>query len=273
MKPSVFFLICIAFVIPSFASRADEAKSWVHEVNAGAPGPFRAIRPVAVSYTLTWGKVLNAGKMDIHLTQPDPGVYLWRATGRSAGVARAVFPYDFTGAAQTSAESLKPLRFQLNDQQKHRSHRYSIDFEPRQIVSHTHLTDRESGKTTPFKHVFEFDRDVGMDLASAILYLRSQPLKRGDRIRLVVATFNRPYLIDFRVLGQEKKRVRGKRYDAIKLALRIEKIHADMTKSPYERIESATVWISDDEFRLPLEFEGDIFIGYVCARMTDRRWL
>ena len=41
----------------------------------------------------------------------------------------------------------------------------------------------------------------------------------------------------------------------------------------YSKIEKATLWITDDTYRLPLELQADIAVGYISARLTDRKWL
>ena len=38
-------------------------------------------------------------------------------------------------------------------------------------------------------------------------------------------------------------------------------------------MKKATIWLSDDDFRLPLEVQADIFVGFISARMTERAWL
>lgn len=265
--------LCIATLTLPFIAEAQDSKAWLQKVATEPPGPYNKLRPVAISYGLSWKGRMNAGKMHFALTEPYAGVYLAKASGQSVGLPRALFPYNFSGSSQTSADTLKPLTFNFNDRMKTKSYRYSLLFQPQQLVSHTDLTDLKTGKKTPYHRVYRFENDTARDLMSTILYLRSQPLKNGDHISLVTATFNKPYLTNFTVLGREQKVVNRRKYNSIKLDLHIRKIKGDMSTEEYSKIDKATIWISDDEFRLPLEFHGDIFVGYISAMMTERKWL
>lgn len=275
MRNRLLFLIISFTILPFIVLQAEEdpGKAWLNKVTKTPPGPFNKIRPLAVSYSLSWKGKMNAGKMDFALTEPYQGVYLAKASGQSAGLPRALFPYNFSGTSQTDATNLKPLTFKFKDEMKTKSYDYSLLFQPNQMISHTDLTDKKTGKKTPYHRVYRFEDDVARDLMSTILYLRSQPLTKGQKVSLITATFNKPYLTNYTVLGREKKTIKRKTYNAIKLDVNISKIHSNMTIEPYTKIEQATIWISDDEFRLPLEFQGDIFIGYISAQMTSRKWL
>ena len=271
-----YLLAFVAFFVTQFALSIEaqqDPKAWLNTLSTSPPGPYRAIRPVKIGYSLSWKRSVNAGKMEVLLTKPNPAVFHAEAKGSSTGLARALFPYSFSGSAQTNVQTLKPIAFNFQDKMKKQSHSYSIAFQPNQLVSLTKLTDRKTGKTTPYRNIFKFEKDVGMDLMSSILYLRSQPLTKGQKFNLAIATFNKPYLTKFTVLGKEKRTVQKKKYDTIKLNLEIQRIHTNMTTSPYQKIEKAAVWITDDSYRLPLEFQGDIFVGYIAARMTNRKWL
>ena len=248
-------------------------KAWLRRVSKDPPGPYKELRPMQLSYILSWKGKVKAGVMEFKVTQPYPGVYHGNGGGKSIGLARALFPYDFTGSAQTNTETLKPLKFEYNDKMKSKSHKYTLLFQPDQMISETEVTDNKTGHTTPYRYSYRFRNDVGLDLLSSVLYLRSQPLTTGQKLSIITATFNKPYLTEFRVMGREKKTITDNTYDSIKLDVKISKIHGNMTIEPYSKIEKATIWISDDEYRVPLEFHGEIFIGYISARITERKFL
>lgn len=255
------------------APAAPNPQAWLDRVSHGPPGPNTDIRPTELTYELSWKGRVKAGNMTFRLTEPHQGVYRSEASGKSTGLARALFPYDFSGASQTHADTLKPMAFNFKDKMKTKSYTYKILFQPNQMISETDLKDHKTGVTTPYRRVYRFNKDVGMDMMSALLYMRSLELKQGEKISIVTATFNKPYLVDFTVLGREKKKVKRTNYNAIKLDMKIHKIHSDMTIERYDKIERATIWVSDDEYRIPIEMQGDIFIGYICSRLSSRRFL
>ena len=226
-----------------------------------------------LSYTMSWEKRLNAGKMDISISQPYSDAYLVKAAGQSTGIARALFKYDFTSQGHTNTHSLKPINFKLTDTLKGKKTTFTTTFPPLQIVNDTTIVDIKTGAKTPYRNIVSFKKDVGLDLMSSALYLRSQALTKGQKISLVTSSFNSPYLVDYTVLGRETKTIKAKQYKTIKIAIQISEIDSTMTIEPYSKINQATVWISDDEYRVPVEFKGDIFIGSISVRLANRKWL
>ncbi|MDA8634751.1 DUF3108 domain-containing protein, partial [Verrucomicrobiales bacterium] len=69
---------------------------------------------------------------------------------------------------------------------------------------------------------------------------------------------------------KESRKIKGKNYKTIKLAAHIGKINSDLSLKHYDKI---TLWIADDEYRLPLELQSEISLGFVSARLVDSEWL
>jgi hypothetical protein len=60
----------------------------------------------------------------------------------------------------------------------------------------------------------------------------------------------------------------------IKLAVKIRKIDRDtLALSSYKKMKTATIWVSDDAERLPVEMRAEIFIGYMSCRLTGKTFL
>ena len=102
--------------------------------------------------------------------------------------------------------------------------------------------------------------------ASAMLHVRSQKLDDGDQITLVVHPFGTPYLLRVKVLGHENHLDRK----AIKLSVGMRKIdRKSLDLLPYKKMRSdATLWLSDDADRIPVELRADVFIGDIRATLT-----
>lgn len=269
LRASLFF-ICFICLCPLSNGQSG---NWLDRASNDYPGPFKYVRPMKLSYIMGWENKLNAGKMEVSITQPLPGVYQTNASGQSTGIARALFKYDFNGVGQTNAQTLKPINFRLVDYLKGKKTIFQTMFPPLQMIHDTTIVDTETGTKTPYRNISRFKKDVGLDLMSSALYLRSQALTKGQSISLVTSSFSNPYLVDFKVLGRETKTVSDKSYKTIKIAIQINEIDSTLAIQPYSKINQATVWISDDEYRVPVEFKGDIFIGSISVRLTDRDWI
>jgi hypothetical protein len=73
--------------------------------------------------------------------------------------------------------------------------------------------------------------------------------------------------------GGSRVNTREKDCDTIRLGVKIRKINKDLTLKDYKKLKAATLWVSEDEYRLPLEIRADIFIGYVAATLVERDFL
>ena len=105
------------------------------------------------------------------------------------------------------------------------------------------------------------------DLHSAWLYLRSQPLNNHSVYRLVVYPATSAYLTTVTVLGHERVSVRAGGYNSIKIDLQLERVGKKLELEPHRKFRRATIWISDDENRIPLRIEAQIFVGTVFAEL------
>jgi hypothetical protein len=111
------------------------------------------------------------------------------------------------------------------------------------------------------------------DLFAAMLFVRSQPLLQGDHVRVIVFPDQNPYLVDLTVAGRDILRMDGKSIPAVRFTIGIQAIatgSADFgTLYPHRKFRSGRIWMTDDERRLPLKAEVDVFIGSVYAELAN----
>ena len=107
------------------------------------------------------------------------------------------------------------------------------------------------------------------DIFSAMLFIRSQKLDNGDAITQVIQPFDSPYLLKVKVAGREVHNGRN----TIKLTVGMRKIdRKTLELKPYKKLKSdATMWLSDDADRIPVELRAAAFIGEVRATLTAHR--
>jgi len=255
-----------------------ELLEWMNEVTRVAPGSHRDLAPVKVSYDLSWNNVLNAGDFTVSLNRdveaPETAL-VGVAEGRSNGLARVLWPYQVEAESRIDRRTLRPVWYQISETERGLANLYRLEFAPNRVdtVTTTAEIKPKKGSGGPAVSERTYRYDLIHDVLSAVLYIRSQDLPDGDVIKVLVSPFNRPYHTEFEVLGREERKIKRTTYDAIKLSIEIRKINHDRTLQAYEKMKKATIWLSDDEFRLPLEVQADIFVGYISARMTGREWL
>ncbi len=275
MKLQVLTLTFLAFatVLPSFAqSEPMGPPDWMSNVTRLPPGDHANLRPVHLEYTLAWNNQINAGEFGISIatTEEEDPRFVGDAKGRSTGLARLLWPYDFRARSLVDESSLRPITFQLKEVQRTEESSYDIIFENhRQIFTTTSQKKDEKARTATNRFSFDF----GQDVLSSVFYLRSQSLNPGEEISMVVTPFNKPYLTKFKVVGSEERKIKGRCYQTIKLDAVVGKVNSDFSIKTYEKIKKTTLWVSDDENRIPLELQSQLSLGFVSARLNDLKWL
>ena len=104
-----------------------------------------------------------------------------------------------------------------------------------------------------------------------MLHVRSQTLNIGDKLTLVVCPFKTPYLLRIKVIAHETHNGR----DAIRLNVGMQKIKTSTLElRSYKKLkQDATLWLSNDADRIPIEFRAAVFIGDVRATLSRHQRL
>ncbi len=239
------------------------AENWEATLSKDPIGNFPELRPLRASYRFGWSG-LTAATGDVHFTKPSENKFQLDGTGRTIGFVRALWKLDASYQAIASAETLRPI--EAHQIESYRS---------KKIV--THLTFTNNGVTrtrTEDKGVAEaktrqFNFPNLFDLVSAMLYLRSQPLKERAVYRIVAYPATNAYLATVTVVGREKISVHAGNYNAIKLDLRLMRIGKQRQLEPHRKFRRATIWVSDDAERLLLRIEAQVFVGTVFAELQS----
>ncbi|MBE2282357.1 MAG: DUF3108 domain-containing protein [Prosthecobacter sp.] len=258
-------LICL----PMFATA--RTPDWAGALTEGGAGSHhRHVPPCEISYELGWNNWVTAGKAT--LTVREAG-HFWRAdaTAASTGFARTLWRYDCLMTSIMHRADLRAHYLQHEETDSAEMCRYRVAFQENRVVTET-LVRPVKGSPTLATAVCTFGPMD--DLLSVILHVRGQELRDGQKITRVVQPWDKPYLTTFEVLGRETLRFGGKSHPCIKVGLKIRKIdRTTLELSAYKKMKTATIWVSDDELRVPIEMHAEIFIGYMSARMTGLKML
>jgi Protein of unknown function (DUF3108) len=246
-----------------FISTAGFAATWQSTVNKEPPGNFPPPSPLHASYHFGWAG-LTAATAEAHFSKPSAEHFQFEGNGRTVGLARFLWRYDVNYHSVASTDTLRPV--ESNQTETYRS---------KKIQTHLVFTGggvRRTRTESPgagTSKTREFDFPNLFDLLSALLYLRSQPLKDGSVYRVVVYPATSAYLATFTVIDREKISVRAGTYTAIKLDLKLHKVGKNLELEPHKKFRRASVWVSDDTNRIPLRAEAQIFIGTVFADLQS----
>jgi hypothetical protein len=252
----------VAASIFGVATIAAAMPDWQANLSQDPPGNFPPLRRCHTNYRFGWsGFTAASGDIRFHKTQNDR--FQLDATGRTIGLVRALWKMDANYSATANAETLRPIESQQTESYRFKKILTHLIFNNSGVVRTRTEGSAATGKSQPFNFPNLYD------LHSALLYLRSQPLKDHAVYRIVVYPAASAYLATVTVLGREKISVHAGSYNAIKVDLQLKHIGKNMELQPHRKFRRATVWISDDADRLPLRIEAQIFVGTVFAELQN----
>ncbi len=216
--------------------------------------------------------MLQAGTCRIEFAPADvrkPGIYVVRSNSASTGAASLLFAYQSNFWSEIHPSTLRPRYFRAVETDDKESVTTTVRHGPTTVDSHESNRNLKSGITKQGDRTFAFS--PVFDIFSAMLHVRSQKLDAGDRITLALMPFDTPYLLRIKVEGREVHDGRP----AIRLSVGMRKIdRKTLELKTYKKLKSdATLWLSDDADRVPLELRAAVFIGDVRATLANHRKL
>lgn len=256
-------LIFLALVLPQ-SLRASEA--WEASTDVGPAGQFRPPRPLTASYAFGWNG-FTAATADVSFGKAGEANFELKGNGHTIGLARTLWKFDVDYRSLTSATTLRPVQSRESETVRSKNIVTELAFDGNGVTRKR--IERPTDK--PAKARRFAARDL-FDLQSALLYLRSQPLRENDVHRLVVYPATSAYLATVTVARRETVSVPAGKFNAIKLDLDLSKISKDRKLEPHRKFRSASAWISDDSDRTILRIEAQIFIGSVFAELQSVRF-
>lgn len=268
LRPAQIWLVIGPRILPAiFAFLAfcssSLAENWEATLSKDPIGSFPELRPLRASYRFGWSG-LTAATGDVHFTKPSENRFQLDGTGRTIGFVRALWKFDVSYQAIASAETLRPIET-----------RQIENYRSKKIVTHLAFTNsgvtrtRTEGKGVAETKTRQFNFPNLFDLFSAMLYLRSQPLKERAVYRIVAYPATNAYLATVTVVGREKISVHAGNYSAIKLDLQLKRIGKQRQLEPHRKFRRGTIWVSDDAERLLLRIEAQVFVGTVFAELQS----
>jgi len=249
-------LACAALTIFS-ANTLQADAAWKKSITPFKPGPHRAIKPVQLTYDVSWNGALKAGKLSFIFGKKDkryPGVFISQLYGQTGSRFK---PYNYSMTSFTKDKTFNPILCVSNEKDKKEEVSTTNRYRSKGVDHKSKTTLRGSGKILNREHNFAFP--VCHDPLSALLFIRGKKLNNGDNIKLCLHPFNSPYVCSVRVAGRELHNKRK----CIKLEIDLKKIDKKTFKLlEYKKLSrSATLWISDDHLRHPIELRANLKLG------------
>jgi hypothetical protein len=242
---------------------------WETEVSPAKLGPHPNLKPCQVGYRISWKGMVDAGKLNFVFGAKDAdnaSDYTVKVQGGSTGLAAKLYPNRINMVSRLDPATLRPRSFIGIEDERDETNRTETTWNGYLVKSTKTTRIAKTGAQASRDKEFKFNPVY--DIFSSILYVRSQPLKDGDQITVALTPYDTPYLAKIQVQGHEQFQNRP----TIKLSVSLQKIDPD-TKAllPYKKFKSATLWLSDDNERLPVELRSELFIGDIRMTLADAK--
>jgi hypothetical protein len=262
-RPLILFVLLACSLVQA-------APAWKTELSSPAIGPFPKLTPAVLDLQVSWNGKINAGSVRLEFNPPDlkkRGRFVVRSFGASRGVGAVLFPYQTHSLSELDPATLRPRAVHSVEKDNKETVNTTIRYFPKSVQSREVRKQLKSGKTRQTDRTFMFA--PVFDIFSAMLHVRSQKLNAGDQVTLVVQPFDSPYLLRVKVVGREVHNGRN----SIRLSIGMQKIdRKTLGIQPYKKLKKdATLWLSDDAERIPLELRAAVFIGDVRATLVSHR--
>ena len=248
----------------SAAAASELSPAWREDVASLRAGPFPPPPELDTRYVFGWSGI-EAAEAKTSFRRGSDGAWTAAVTGGTKGWARTLWKLEADYKTELSEKGWKTIRMKLTENYRAYRTEEKAEFLPGGVRSW-----RESTKANAKKPKWKnFYVDGIRDIAGALLLARSQSLREGEVIRLAVFPGEWMYLVTVRVEKRERIAWRGTERPAIRASLGIESIEKDYSLKPHKKFQRGTVWVSDDELRIPLRVEVKVFIGSVFAELVE----
>ena len=205
---------------------------------------------------------MNAGEVYFKVfnkTIRDKDYYHYKSYGRTINSYDWFYEVRDTYESIANKKTLLPIAYSRNTNEGGYSvnNRYIFSYSKKQIYSNTENSDQPQEKDTLALKQYTYDP------LSMIYYARSidfSKYKVGEKIPIRLLMSNKIYDLYIRYLGEEKVKDRNdKEYDCIKFsALLVE-------GSIFSGGEDMTVWVTNDDKKIPVVIEAKILVGSIKA--------
>lgn len=254
-------------LLTGFATTLAAEPAWKKELTPDQPGDHAPLPSCSLDLVLSWKGMVDSGRIRMEVAPNDvkkTGNYVIRSTASSTGAAATLFPYQNSFWSELDPVSMKPRYFHAVEKDNKETVTTTTRHFPDRVETREITRSNKGGRESKEDRVFDFAPTY--DIFSAMMHIRSQKLANGDQVNIVVHPFGTPYLLRVKVLGRENHMDRK----TIRMSVGMRKIdRKTLELKPYKKLNSdATLWLSDDENRIPVEFRAAVFIGDVRATLT-----
>lgn len=215
------------------------------------------------SYEVAWQGIRVAdAEIIVHDRMDDKVGHTYRvqAIARTRKGIDLLYSLHHRSESVFGLETLKPLRFRSEQNEKRRQSWREVIFEDDgKVVARSSNTRQEISD-------YEFyPQNQMLDPITAAFLARGLPIEVGHKVDFDVFNGKHRFLITFEIEARETLNLQG----VPRAAFRVKPNVRRLTEQGVEKkLRSATIWISDDSAREILRIRSEVFVGAVSLDLT-----
>jgi len=243
---------------------------WLALVGANADAQTARNRPLpfrpgeTLNYNVNWS-IFPAGKLTATLTRDkeDSGNnYVVTTTARSQGFVSLLYKVqdEFRSVFDPGTLCSSQISKQINEGGRHKTTKITFDSHRGVAILDEH--DRDGGNANP-KHAEHEIPPCVQDVISAFYFVRSQPLRVGQNVKLAVNDGSKTTVVVAAVTARRKIQTPLGVHEALR-------VEPSVFENLYEQKKGKLViWFSDDEYHFPLRIRATLKLGAITGTLAS----
>ncbi len=210
--------------------------------------------------------LVTAGYATLEVTQDQTksDAYHIKGFGETTGFSRIFFKVEDYYETKVDKTTALPYQFIRKIDEGGHTKNKVIDFDQSARVAYVH--DKKRNK----EHEIKTPGDV-QDMVSTFYYLRNAVdtthLKEGDETEVTMFFDEKNYPFKLRYLGKEQIKTKFGKTDALMFRPLV------LAGRVFKEQESLTVWVSDDDNKIPLRIKASLAVGSIKADLDAYKGL
>lgn len=226
------------------------------------PLPFRPGE--TLTYEVKWS-IFPAGKLTATLGREKNGhsnALVITTKARSQGFVSLLYKVQDEFRSVFNPETLCSIQItkQINEGPRHKLTKITFDRQRGLAVLNEHGTD---GDDEPPKHAEHPIPPCVQDIITAFYYVRSQPLRVGQDVRLAVNDGSKTTMVVAAVTGRKKIQTPLGTHEALRV---VPSVFGNLYKKKKGKL---VIWFSDDRHHYPLRIKASLKLGSITGTLVS----
>lgn len=212
--------------------------------------------------------IVNAGIATLHLnetTYDGKKVFHAKGYGYTTGVTKAVFKVQDDYQSYFDIRTGQPYRYirKINEGGYTKNEEGFFQYAKNNVLV-------KDNKNNSQKNVANNNRNI-QDIISSFYYLRNHPkinqMKKGEMIEIDMFFDSEVYKFKLKLLGKEEIKTKFGKVKTLKFRPYVQ------SGRVFKEEESLTLWVSDDENKIPLKIQASLLVGSLKAELIEYKGL